>query len=230
MVRLQALIVFTVGLATFAPAQPTLTITGGTKFDLGTLYRGAVAEHRVEIRNTGTGTLTLGRVDVSCGCTGTVVSKESIPAGSTGTILITFNSKNFSGPVHKTVTIHSNAAEEATMLEFTARVVDEIALEPQQFFFQDAEVRRKSVVALTVTNNGSAPLTLKGFRTQLKGLVLTLPSAPIAPGARGTIRGEFTPEAASGLITDGVFVTTSNERQPEIYIQIFGSVREFKFQ
>lgn len=228
--RLQSLIVLTAGLATLASAQPELNITGGNKFDLGTLFRGAVAEHRVEIRNTGTATLTLGRVDVSCGCTGTVVSKESIPAGGSGTILITFNSKNFSGPVHKSVTIHSNAETETTVLEFTARVVDEIALNPQQLFFQDAEVRRKSVVTLTVTNNGSAPLSLKGFRTPLKGLVLTLPTAPIAPGGNGTIHGEFTPETASGLITDGVFVTTSNERQPEIYIQVFGSVREFKFQ
>lgn len=228
--RIHALIIAIAGLAITAAAQPELTITGGNAFDLGTVYRGAVAVHRVEIRNTGNATLNVGRVDVSCGCTGSVVSNGSISAGDTGSILITFNSKNFSGPVHKSVTIHSNAGTESTLLEFTAKVVDEILMTPPQFFFQDAEVRRKSVITMTVTNNGSAPLSFKSFKSQLKGLALVFPPAPIAPGANGTIRAEFTPETAGGVLTDGVIVTTTNDHQPEIYIQVFGTVRESKFQ
>ena len=228
--RRHAVIILLAGLALTAAAQPNLAITGGNSFDLGTVYRGAVAMHRVELRNTGNATLTLGRVEVSCGCTGSVVSNGSIAAGDTGSILITFNSKNFSGPVHKSVTIHSNAGTETTLLEFTAKVVDEILMTPPQFFFQDAEVRRKSVVTMSVTNNGSTPLSFKSFRTQLKGLALVFPSAPIAPGASGTIRAEFTPESAGGILTDGIIVATTNEHQPEVYIQVFGAVQESKFK
>jgi hypothetical protein len=229
-VRIHTLIILLAVLAVTGAAQPKLTIAGGNSFNLGTVYRGAVAVHRVELRNTGNATLTLGRVEVSCGCTGSIVSNGSIAAGDTGSILITFNSKNFVGPVHKSVTIHSNAEPETSQLEFTATVVDEILMTPPQFFFQDAEVHRKSVVTMTVTNNGSAPLSFRSFRTQLKGLTLVFPSAPIAPGANGTITAEFTPESAGGVLTDGVMVTTTNEHQPEVYIQVFGAVQESKFK
>jgi hypothetical protein len=81
---------------------------------------------------------------------------------------------------------------------------------------------------LTVANNGMTPLSLTGFRTQLKGLVLKLPPDPIPPGGTGEIRAEFTPEAPANMLTEGVFVTTNNMRQPEVYLQVYGGVRQAK--
>jgi len=214
-----------------SPAQPGLLVVGGTSFDLATVYRGSVVEHTLTLKNSGTDTLLIGRVDVSCGCTGSVVSNDRIPPGGTGTLLITFNSRNFTGPVHKTVTVHSNAHNAGeTLIQFTATVVNEIALNPQHLLFQDAEVKQTRVVTITVTNNGASPLSLKGFKTQMKGLVLKLPADPIAPGATASITGEFTPDAPSPLINEGVFLMTDNPHQPEVYIQVFGSAREFKFE
>jgi hypothetical protein len=72
------------------------------------------------------------------------------------------------------------------------------------------------------------PLSLTGYRTQLKGLVLKLPPDPIPPGGTGEIHAEFTPEAPSPMLTEGVFVTTNNMRQPEVYLQVYGGVRQSK--
>ena len=74
------------------------------KFDLGKIDRGVVAKKELTIKNAGTEKLVLGNVEVSCGCTGTVVSNKELLPGDTTSLLITFNSKNFNGPVHKTVT------------------------------------------------------------------------------------------------------------------------------
>jgi hypothetical protein len=214
-----------------ASAQPKLEIGGGGSFDLGKIFRGAVVDHQLSIRNTGSDTLRLGSVDVSCGCTGTVVSSDRIPPGGSGSLRITFHSQNFSGPVHKSVTVHSNAeGAPETVIEFTAQVIDEIGLTPQSLLFKNADVKRLNVVTISVSNNGATPLTLTGYRTQMKGLVLKLPREPIPPGGTAEIRAEFTPEAAVSLISEGVFLTTSNERRPEIYIQIFGNAREFSFE
>ena len=206
-----------------------LVVLEGTQFDFGKIYRGSVMERTLTLKNTGTDTLVMGNIGVSCGCTGAMVTTERIPPGGTGSVRITFNSKNFTGPVHKTVTLNSNGDSLGyTTIEFTASVIDEIGLNPQSIIVPGAEVNKTSTVILTVTNNGMTPLSLTGFRTQLKGLVLKLPPDPIPPGATGEIHAEFTPDAPSPMLTEGVFVTTNNMRQPEVYLQVYGGVRQAK--
>ena len=206
-----------------------LVVLEGTQFDFGRIYRGSVMERKLTLQNAGTDTLVIGTIGVSCGCTGAMATAERIPPGGTGAVRITFNSKNFAGPVHKTVTLNSNGDSLGyTIIEFTASVIDEIGMNPQSIIVPGAEVNKTSTVTLAVTNNGMTPLSLTGFRTQLKGLVLKLPPDPIPPGGTGEIHAEFTPEAPSTMLTEGVFVTTNNVRQPEVYLQVYGGVRQPK--
>ncbi len=206
-----------------------LVVVEGTTFDFGKIYRGSVMERTLTLKNAGTDTLVMGTIGVSCGCTGAMVTAERIPPAGTGAVKITFNSKNFAGPVHKTVTLNSNGDSLGyTVIEFTALVIDEIGINPQSIIVPDAEVHKKSTLTVVVTNNGMTPLALTGFRTQLKGLVLNLPAEAIPPGGTGEIHVEFTPETPSPMLTDGVFVTTNNMRQPEVYLQIYGGVRQPK--
>ena len=212
-----------------AGSRAKLVVVEGKSFDFGKIYRGSVMDRTLTVKNAGTDTLLMGKIDVSCGCTGALVTADRIPPGGSGEVKITFNSKNFAGPVHKTVTLNSNGDSLGyTTIEFTALVIDEIGLNPGSIIMPDAEVHKMSAVTLNVTNNGMAPLALTGFRTQLKGLILKLPSAAIPPGGTAEIHVEFTPEAVSPMLTDGVFVTTNNMRQPEVYLQIYGGVRQSK--
>ncbi len=214
-----------------AEGQPRLEIEEGAKFSLGKVYRGEVVERTLTLKSTGTDTLKVGRVDATCGCTGTVVSSHNIPAGTTGTLRITFNSKNFSGPVHKSVTISSNATNAPQMVvEFTAEIIDEVLFTPQQFWVKDGEVGRTTRLTVKVKNNGTNPLTFRSFRTTLEGFVLKLPAAALSPGSECEIVAEFTPKKAAPFLAEGVFLTTSNPHQPEIYLPIYGNTKEFKFE
>jgi hypothetical protein len=216
-------------LCAHAMSQPRLVVPEGTHLDLGKIYRGSVVEKNITLMNAGKDTLVMGTIGVSCGCTGAMVTNDRIPPGGTGSVKITFNSKNFVGPVRKTVTLNSNGDSLGyTTIEFTATVIDEIGLNPQSIILPGAEVNKTSRLTLTVTNNGMTPLSLTGFRTQLKGLVLKLPPAPIPPGGSADIQVEFTPDAPSPMLAEGVFVTTNNIRQPEVYLQIYGGVRQSK--
>ncbi|MGB6123413.1 MAG: DUF1573 domain-containing protein, partial [Bacteroidota bacterium] len=121
-------------LAARGSAQPEIEVVGGTSLQLDTLYRGEIAERTVTLKNTGDRPLLIRSVKASCGCTGTVVSRDSIPPAGSGTILITFNSKNFVGHVQKKVTVLSNAENNrAIVIDFTATIVQEIVLQPVQF-------------------------------------------------------------------------------------------------
>jgi len=217
-------------LAATAGAQPKIGYAE-KKFDLGTIYRGEVIEHTLTLKNTGSELLLLGSIDASCGCTGTIVSNKEIRPGETGTLSITFNSRNFSGTVHKSVTVNSNAVNEPrVVIEFTAYVIDEILVTPAHFWFKDAEISRKIRLSVTVKNNGKEPLRLTGWHSQLTGLVLVIPSSPIEPGKTAELHADFTPEKTTPILSDGAFVNTSNTRQPELFIPVYGNVREFKFE
>jgi len=212
-------------------AQPKIQIEEGTKLDLGTINRGKVVEKQVTLKNVGDQTLVLGRVDASCGCTGTLISSDKLAPGEKGTLKITFNSRSFNGPVHKTVTVNSNAANmPSAVIEFTATVTEEVSVIPVQIFFRDAEVGRLTTSTVTVQNKGKENLTLKGFTTQLQGFNLKLPEKPIEPGQSAQIVAEFKPKAVTNLLNDAVIVKTNNALQPEVVIHIYGNVKEFKFQ
>jgi hypothetical protein len=214
-----------------ADGQARLEIAEGNKFSLGKIYRGEVVERTLTLKNTGTDTLRVEHVDASCGCTGTVVSAHEIPAGGTGKLQISFNSKNFSGPVHKTVSIKSNSSKDPELVvEFTAEVVNEILFTPQQFWIKDGVVGQTLRLTVKVKNNGTSALRLRSFRTTLEGFVLKLPDSAVAPGDEKEIAAEFTPRKAVPFLSEGVFVTTSNSHQPEIYLPIYGNTKEFKFE
>jgi hypothetical protein len=212
-------------------AQPRLLLEGGVKFALGEIYRGQVKEHRVTVRNTGTDTLEITNVVASCGCTGAMVDVHRIAPGKVGTLVITFNSKNFTGEVHKTVTIHSNCSDNpAQVIEFTATVIEEISFSPLQFWFKDAEVGRTSRSVVRLKNLGKTPLTLKSARLTVDLFVLKLPEEPVKPGAETELVLEFTPSKPSPFMAEGAFIATSNPHQPELYIPIYGNAKEFKFE
>jgi hypothetical protein len=211
-------------------AQPKLTVVGGTHFDLDTLMAGTVAEHKIVVKNTGNQPIEIEKVDASCGCTGTVVSTGKVKPGGTGEILVTFNSKNFTGKVHKSVTIVSNdPANKNQKVEFTAFVIQEVSVSETRFLFKDVIVGQKQTSKVTLTNNSKTQLNLKGYETNLPGLKLKHPSS-VKPGESVELVAEFTPSAAQRSLSNNVSLQTSNPNKPEILFYVFGSVKEWKFE
>ena len=214
----------------YSPAQPKLEIVEGMALDFGSVNRGEMITRNITLRNAGTETLVIGRAEASCGCTGTLVSSDHIAPGKTGSLQVTFNSKNFSGPVHKSITINSNAVEPAkTVFEFTVNVIDEVKILPPYFMFRDAMVGQTGTASINIKNEGTDAFEITAFKTELEGFSLQLPTAPIKPGASLNLVATFHPKTASAL-SDGVFLTTTNPHQSEVYVRILGNVKEFKFE
>jgi hypothetical protein len=214
-----------------ASAQPRLEVTGGSTFDLGRILRGDSSAHTLTLRNAGNADLEITSVQASCGCTGTLLSARVLAPGASGSVRISFNSSNFSGPIHKSVTIVSNdAAAPRTVVEFTATVIDEMVLEPPQFWFGNATVGQRVRTVVRIRNGGDAPLALRSPQSTLAGLVVRLPSTAIAPGATDSLVAEFLPTEATGFLSSQVALTTSNPRHATVRIPVYGSVKEFVFE
>jgi hypothetical protein len=211
-------------------AQPKIAVEGEKVLSLDTLMEGTVAERKVPIRNAGTEELTIEKVDASCGCTGAMVSENTLKPGETGELLISFNSKNFNGKVHKTVTVSSNDPETPkTRIEFTAFVVQEVAMSENRFVFKDAVVGQKQTSKVTITNNGTKKLEFKGYETSLVGLTVNYPHE-LSPGQSAEVVAEFVPKEARRTLSSNVLLQTTSNSKPEITLLVFGNVKEWKFE
>ena len=224
------IVVFTIPISS-SLAQPKISVIGGTKFNLGTVDRGQVAQKKVTVKNIGTDTLILGNVEVSCGCTGTVVSNSRLGPGKSGEVQISFNSSGFSGEVHKSVTINSNSSDNPkTVVEFTALVVEEVLLEPRALYFRTSQMGKVDTFSITVRNGGKEDFQVTGYNATLAGLTLNVPKEPVHPNETVRISGEFNPKEAKNVITDNLIIQTSSKKQPEITIPVLGAVKEFQFK
>ena len=76
--------------------------------NIGKVNQGEVVEILWHFKNAGNKPLVISKVTPGCGCTGADGPKEPVAPGKEGIISAKFDSKNFSGTVHKTVTVAGN--------------------------------------------------------------------------------------------------------------------------
>lgn len=105
------------------PDHPKTTATFVKEsHDFGILQKGEVVKYVYEITNTGDKPLYIYSVEPACGCTAPDYTKEPIAAGQKGQVTLQFESKNFTGPVHKTAQVVMNTDQSPVTLSFKANV------------------------------------------------------------------------------------------------------------
>ncbi len=96
-------------------------------FDFGTITDGDVVNHTFSFTNTGDENLVLISVKGSCGCTiPENWPKQPIAPGESGTIDVTFNSKNKVGNVIKNVRIEANTEPSINVIKITGLVKEKV--------------------------------------------------------------------------------------------------------
>lgn len=99
-----------------------------TNADLGIVVNGEVREFATEVQNAGREPLIIEAVTTSCGCTSATVEPDTIPAGGTGVLSITYDSgahgPDFAGSVRRQVFIASNDPDQReTVFEIEVQVL-----------------------------------------------------------------------------------------------------------
>lgn len=106
--------------------KPAIAVEA-TVFDLGRVVNGQIVSHDLAVRNEGTGDLVVDSLMTSCTCTQATMAPMIIPAGSTGTLHIEFDSgfhgPDLTGPLVRQVFINSNDRQQPElMVEFSVLV------------------------------------------------------------------------------------------------------------
>ena len=132
MSMLKTLITFSAGLVMFAQAGEGPEITfSKSNHDFGVIEKGSEVSTNFEFKNTGNSDLKISNVKVSCGCTSAALEKTVYKPGESGSIPVRFDSSRFSGSIHKTVTVKSNAANAPEyQLKLSGDVQAEVNVKP----------------------------------------------------------------------------------------------------
>jgi hypothetical protein len=93
-----------------------------TTYDFGNITEGDKVTHVFTFKNSGQGDLIISSATASCGCTTPTYPHGVKHSGDTGSISVTFDSKNKSGKVVKAITILSNCQPPYKFLTINANI------------------------------------------------------------------------------------------------------------
>lgn len=148
--------------ACIAQAQAPAITFEKTHHDFGQIPADRKVTYRFKVKNTGTATLNITRINPSCGCTSTVLGKWSLEPGETTEVEASFDPRGFRGQVRKSIQVISDdPTKSAVTLAFEAEVIQEIMPSTTSVFFYDVvrTATRKTTMRL-VSGNGK-PVQVK---------------------------------------------------------------------
>ena len=199
--------------------------------DAGTVAKGEKIEAVFSVKNSGTTDLVISDARPSCGCT--VASFDrAIKPGQTGKITAAVDTKNFTGPITKTVSVVSNDPENPQLaLTIKAVVKPYVEIAPTEF------VRFSAIRGDTASQDLILFSAEKDFQPTVAESSQPYVQAQIAPatdkekleGKTGTqykLHVTLEPSAPVGVLNAPVHVKTGVAKQPDIEIRVSGIVRD----
>ena len=195
--------------------------------DFGTMERNQSRTKELTIRNDGGIDLDLSDVTSSCGCTVAEPGTRKIKPGQSTTLTVTFNSGEFQGPQHKTVTIRSNDVATPTLeIAVTAIVHVSIMIDPARPLFAFRHARRgvREERQATFTAMDIPRLELKAERMRADLFEVRIQNGVDGDPRRGTVTLSIRPDAPYGPINEIVRIGTNDPKHPSIDFEVFGDV------
>jgi hypothetical protein len=166
--------------------------------DFGTIAEGTQATYEFKVKNVGDQPVIISTVQPSCGCTTPTWTKEPIMPGDSGVITAIYNSTNRPGPFHKSITVTSNAAEQAHLLYIkggvgpkdlkTSHTPEQKAMSPRlavastSYNFGKLEKGQKSIARFTIKNTGRQPLVVQGVKSACNCVQYRVSEPALKPG------------------------------------------------
>jgi len=145
-----------------AQGQPRLVLEA-TQFDFGKINPGATVSHRFKASNTGDAPLTISKLSPSCGCTSTLVGKETLAPGESTELEVSFNSAGEHGVISKSVAVESDdPVSPRQTLNFQAEVLPAVTASTEQVQFLDLLPRDRRKASVHLVNGSGKPMRVTG--------------------------------------------------------------------
>jgi hypothetical protein len=199
--------------------------------DAGTVAKGDHVEAVFTVKNSGTQDLVISDARPSCGCT--VASFDrTIKPGQTGKITAAVDTKNFSGPITKTVSVVSNDPENPQLaLTIKAIVKPYVEVAPQEFVRFSA-IKGDSASQDLILFSGEPdfhPTVGESSQPYVQAQIAPAADKEKIEGKTGTqykLHVTLEPTAPVGVLNAPVHVKTGVAKQPDMDIRVSGIVRD----
>jgi hypothetical protein len=212
-----------------AVAAPKIEVVPET-IDKGTVAKGQVIESTFLIKNHGGSDLIISDARPGCGCTVASFDKVIKPGGE-GKVMANVDTKNFSGPIAKSVLLVSNDPERGQInLFIKAMVKPYVDVLPQPYVrlsVVKGDSDTRDVIILS-EEKSFKPTILETAQPYVKAEILPAgekDKIPGHPGEQYKLRISVTPDAPEGLLNAPIRIATGVSQQPNIEVPVSGIVR-----
>jgi len=217
------------------PALPTDPATAPRitfaemEHNFGSITDEAPVTHKFRFTNTGKGTLEMGNLTGSCGCTVPQLEKKSYAPGEGGEITVTYNPANRQGSQHTTITVNSNdPTAPIQTLNVRTNVRPMVLVEPK-------------VITMGNIERGQPVKHTAKFITRIPGLTVASvasnnprTTAVALPTVEEEIEGEkvtvipieitITDTSKTGTVQDLLTIRTSDEKRALLNCTVMGEI------
>ncbi|VTT99380.1 Protein containing DUF1573 OS=Rhodopirellula baltica SWK14 GN=RBSWK_05287 PE=4 SV=1: DUF1573 [Gemmataceae bacterium] len=189
----------------------------------GDVKGGPQLEHTFELAHTGTGALTITKVEASCGCLRRVLSATALQPGEKAQLTIDVNTLTQpDGPNRWQVSVgYRTEAPGAPpqagelLLEITATLSRDVVVSPPQVAFSTTGVASQTV---TVTDGRPKPLTV--LKAGASSAHLTVEVAQRAAGKPQEVVVRLAADAPAGHTDEVVTLVTDDPAYPELRVPV----------
>jgi hypothetical protein len=213
--------------AASAFAQAKIEVVGGDTFDWGKVPPGELTT-TIEIRNSGTSTLHISKIQPGCGCTAAPIDKDTLQPGEIGKMSVKLDARTRAGALHKTIAIYSDdPVAPVKMVNLKADIRPVLEFRPAQWFMvNDGKVGAETASTVSIINSGDKPFTV--FAPELtsgnvKARFNLTDKQELKPGQELQITAYVTPQAA-GPLNGIVRLKTSTKEYPFVELVMYGNV------
>jgi hypothetical protein len=217
------------GIGGATSGTPKAEVTGKV-YDFGSVLNAVPVAHVFKIHNAGMGTLIIGGVQTSCGCTAAKPTRNQLAPGEDSDIAVTFDTRFDKGPATRTITVSTNdPAAKSIVLTIKGHVKVQVDATPAQVAFGDVkhgtdqtrQVLLNDLVAGTDPTKPPQEFKVQSMTNASPNIKVAM--APRTDGKAGAaLTVTLLPTMPIGAFDDTIKVATS--RAP-VDITVFGNVQ-----
>ncbi len=212
-----------------AVAAPKIEVIPETK-DAGTVAKGQMIESTFVIKNNGAADLVISDARPGCGCTVASFDKVIKP-GAEGKVISSVDTKNFAGPISKSILLISNDPDRPQLNLFIKAVVKPFVDVLPTGYLRFSVVKGDSAaqdVVLVSEEKTFKPTVAEMAQPYVKAeLIPAGEKDKIAgrPGDQYKLHVSVTGDAPEGLLNAPIRISTGVTQQPNVEIPVSGYVR-----
>jgi hypothetical protein len=212
-----------------AVAAPKIEVVPETK-DAGTVAKGQMIESTFIVKNNGAADLIISDARPGCGCTVASFDKVIKP-GAEGKVISSVDTKNFAGPISKSILLISNDPDRPQLNLFIKAVVKPFVDVLPTGYLRFSVVKGDSAsqdVVLVSEEKAFKPTVAEMAQPYVKAeLIPAGEKDKIAgrPGDQYKLHVSVTGDAPEGLLNAPIRISTGVTQQPNVEIPVSGYVR-----